>query len=107
MAERKGITPAEIRAALIERGVAAVLRITSWSTLKRQSIHLKKQMRAAEPGSRRCLRRWRSGSSTSMASMAALYGFRALRLSRQGGYRHEDEVSPRPRAALSRPCGAR
>lgn len=38
VAERKGITLAEIRAALVERGVAAVSLMTVWTTPKRLDL---------------------------------------------------------------------
>ena len=41
-AERKGITLAEIRAALIERGVAPVSLMTIWTMLKRLDLSHKK-----------------------------------------------------------------
>ena len=44
--ERKGITLAEIRAALIKRGVMPVSLMTIWSMLKRLELSHKKQMRA-------------------------------------------------------------
>ncbi|WP_424137705.1 IS630 family transposase [Roseomonas chloroacetimidivorans] len=47
-ASRKGITLAEIRAALIERGVAPVSLMTIWSMLKRIGQSHKKSLRAAE-----------------------------------------------------------
>ncbi|TPG37704.1 IS630 family transposase [Roseomonas nepalensis] len=47
-ASRKGITLAEIRVALIERGVAPVSLMTIWSMLKRRPVTQKKQLRAAE-----------------------------------------------------------
>ena len=37
-AKRKAITPAEIRAALIERGAAAVSLMTFWTTLERLGL---------------------------------------------------------------------
>ncbi|MFC0387734.1 IS630 family transposase [Muricoccus vinaceus] len=47
-ASRKGITLAEIRAALIERGVAPVSLMTIWTMLKRLDQSHKKSLRAAE-----------------------------------------------------------
>ncbi|WP_206667722.1 IS630 family transposase [Muricoccus nepalensis] len=47
-AKRKGITLAEIRAALIERGVAPVSLMTIWSMLKARPVTQKKLLRAAE-----------------------------------------------------------
>jgi transposase len=41
-AQRKGITLAEIRTALIERGVVPVSLMTIWSTLKRLNLSHKK-----------------------------------------------------------------
>ncbi|WP_232480924.1 IS630 family transposase [Roseomonas sp. KE2513] len=47
-ASRKGITLAEIRAALIERGVAPVSLMTIWSMLSGSSTRIKKTLRASE-----------------------------------------------------------
>ena len=53
-AERKGITLAEIRAALIERGVAPVSLMTIWSMLKRLGQTHKKVAEGGRAGPCRC-----------------------------------------------------
>ena len=76
-AGRKGITLAEIRAALIERGVAAVSLMTVWTMLKRLDLSHKKVAEGGRAGSTRCCR-----APPTLACLAAHHGSRALRVPR-------------------------
>ena len=76
-AGRKGITLAEIRAALIERGVASVSLITVWTMLKRLDLSHKKVAEGGRAESVRCGR-----APPTLACLAALHGSRALRVPR-------------------------
>jgi transposase len=76
-ARRKGITLAEIRAALIERGVAPVSLMTIWSMLKRLGQTHKKVAEGGRAGPARCGR-----APPPLAHLAALHGPGAVCISR-------------------------
>jgi putative transposase len=83
-AKRKGITLAEIRAALIERGVALVSLMTIWTMLKRIDQSHKKVAEGIRAGPTR-----RRRAPSPLAGLAALHGPGALHLPRRNRRRHE------------------